>query len=361
MPYHAPAHPFSGAANYAFTGSYVTSQFGGANNVDYFQGRGGFGHNGWRPNNRNQQPQDRPKSKQSIPGCSPWILVKTKLGRRFVYNPEQGESFWKFPQEVMKCVIELDRNERERRERGEKSDAEKEREELVVIQGAEPLTRESTSDHRVHADDSDEYEEVEVTDDEDEESTAKRLKLEGNEPDDPVEFNEDDMAYQLALMGQASGDQGGEEGWEENYEEEPLSEEDALGLFKDLLEDFHISPYTPWETIIEEGKIIDDERYTCLSTMKARKEAWTTWTKDKIQQLKEQRERQEKKDPRIPYLAFLQKNATPKLYWPEFKRKFKKEPEMRDTKLPDKDREKWYRDYINRNPTPSLPLSQATS
>jgi hypothetical protein len=48
----------------------------------------------------------------------------------------------------------------------------------------------------------------------------------------------------------------------------------------------------------------------------------------------------------MPYLEFLQRNATPKLYWPEFKRKYKKEPEMRDSKLSDKDREKWYRDYI---------------
>jgi len=41
-------------------------------------------------------------------------------------------------------------------------------------------------------------------------------------------------------------------------------------------------------------------------------------------------------------------NATPKLYWPEFKRKFKKEPEMKDPKVVDRDREKYYRDYISR-------------
>ena len=56
----------------------------------------------------------------------------------------------------------------------------------------------------------------------------------------------------------------------------------------------------------------------------------------------------EKLDPKIPYLAFLADNATPKLYWPEFKRKFKKNVEMNDRKLVDKDREKLYRDHINR-------------
>jgi hypothetical protein len=60
-----------------------------------------------------------------------------------------------------------------------------------------------------------------------------------------------------------------------------------------------------------------------------------------------------KDQPRLPYLALLEKHGTPKLYWPEFKRKFKKEPEMRDNKLSDKDREKWYRDYMSSELSPS--------
>jgi len=47
-------------------------------------------------------------------------------------------------------------------------------------------------------------------------------------------------------------------------------------------------------------------------------------------------------------LAFLQEKATPKLYWPEFKRKFKKDAVMSDRKLADKDREKLYREHVNR-------------
>jgi hypothetical protein len=64
--------------------------------------------------------------------------------------------------------------------------------------------------------------------------------------------------------------------------------------------------------------------------------------------LREQREKEEKRDPKIRYVAFLQVHATPKLYWPEFRRKFKKEPEMKDTSLADKEKEKMYRDHINR-------------
>ncbi len=64
-----------------------------------------------------------------------------------------------------------------------------------------------------------------------------------------------------------------DENWPAAEEEAPLSEEDARDLFKDLLNDFKINPYSPWDKLIEEGKIFDDPRYTVLSTMKARREA----------------------------------------------------------------------------------------
>jgi hypothetical protein len=51
-----------------------------------------------------------------------------------------------------------------------------------------------------HEEDSDEYEEV-VTDD-DEENPSKRQKTDRIEPEEPVEFDEDDITYQLAAMGQ---------------------------------------------------------------------------------------------------------------------------------------------------------------
>lgn len=319
-------------------------------------------------------PGDRPKSKHVIPGCVPWVLVKTKLGRRFVYNPDENKSLWTFPPDVMRCVIEYDRLQREGRERKERGEVSDQGEDLPgdhdeterAMQTAEPMPPIVVMNGGRH-DESDEYEEVEVTDDEIEGSLSKRQKLEGEEGDAPLEFNEDDMVYQLAAMGQDYGLDPGEFGdgqddeWEEGAEGLPLTEEDSTALFKDLLDDFRIDPFAPWESIVEGGKIIDDERYTCLPNMKSRKDVWSEWSRERIQQLKEQKERQEKKDPRIPYFAFLQQYATPKLYWPEFRRKYKKEPEMRDSKVADKDREKWYREHINRKlrltPEKSSPLT----
>lgn len=265
----------------------------------------------------------------------------------------------------MKGVVEYDRLEREKKARIERGGFDKDEdaeimaaaEELrtaeMVVPGASLPPPEAAAPANIE-DDSDEYEEVEVTDDEDEGNLAKRKKTEEDHENQPVEFNEDDIAYQLAAMGQDYGLDPGEYGevgdaeLEEGAQGLALTEEDSSALFKDMLNDYNVSPYTTWETLIEAGHIVEDGRYTVLPNMRSRREVWGDWSRQRIQQLKEQRERESKKDPKIPYLAFLQKHATPKLYWPEFRRKYKKEPEMRDSKLQDKEREKMYRDYISR-------------
>jgi hypothetical protein len=324
------------------------------------------------------QPIDKPKLKVAIPGCEPWILVYTKYGRRFAYNPVKNASYWRIPEKIMRGVLELDI-------KGIKEKA----------GGANPedatarLTA-SAQDHETsQADNAQEqvelgsdYEEVEVTDDEEEAGTdgnegaqgddvdgdnahpSKRQRTEEPTDDLPVEFNEADIAYQLQAMGEDYGldageyDDGNPEDWPEGAEGLPFSEADAKELFRDLLNDFGVNPYSPWDKLIEDGRIVDDTRYTVLGTMKARKEVWEEWSRERIRLLKEQRTKEEKKDPRIPYMTFLQQKATPKLYWPEFRRKYKKEDPMRDTSLSDRDREKWYREYINRLKLPQETLKR---
>lgn len=287
-------------------------------------------------------------------------MIRTKLGRRFVHNPETNESFWKFPEDVLKGVTEFDRLEREKKERKERGEPEEPPKEQSPKPQTAPgdlnVTVEQGDEPRERAYDDDEYEEVEVTDSEGEEGQpSKRTRTESvGAEDQPLEFTEEDMEYQLAAMGEDYGLDPGEYGevaeedWEEGAEGLPLTEADAEALFRDLLDDYQINPFTPWESIIEEGRIIEDTRYTAPANMKARREIFANWTRDRIQLVREQKAKQQKADPRIKYLEFLQEHATPKLYWPEFKRKYRKEPEMKDTQLGDKDREKFYRDHISR-------------
>jgi hypothetical protein len=335
-------------------------------------GFGGGGRGGFQPRPR-PQPNDKPRAKVSIPGHEPWILVYTKYGRRFAYNPDKNASYWRIPEKLMPAILELDQERIRQKAEGKMPEhAQQEQDKKRTTDPAEkptivaPVATEQQAEP-THEYDSSEYEEVEVTDDEgaeddvDEEGNVRKRQRTDESPADnaPAEFTEADIAAQLAAMGAEYDDVEmgeGDEGWEEGDEGLPLSDSDARELFKDLLNDFHINPYSPWEKLIEEGKVFDDARYAVLPTTKARKEVWEEWSRAKIQELRERRAKEEKKDPRIPYMAFLQDKATPKLYWPEFRRKYKKEEPMKDNKLSDKDREKWYREHINRLKLPQTTL-----
>lgn len=229
------------------------------------------------------------------------------------------------------------------------------------------------------------YEYVEVTDDEGEDGVAREADPAGRtahpngtteaqpEPDNepPVEFGEDDIAFQLAAMGESYGldaddysahphhDQDYASDQECEYEDQDdptLSTEEATTLFRTLLSDHSISPFTPWDKLISdetsETSILNDDRYTVLPTTKARKEVWEQWCRDEVARLKLQRQQEEKQDPRIAYLEFLAEHASPKLYWAEFKRKFKRDSFMTDRKLEDKVREKLYREFVGRMKLP---------
>lgn len=375
------------------------------------QGAGHFTRNAW---NDPRNAKDRPKSKHILPGHEPWILVRTKYGRRFAHNTQTKVSLWRIPNDVFKAVRDLEREERDDREKERNAAwAEKQLREMQATSKAEDVNRKADdeersqrrrseslqredeeammaelaaqAEHREEQDakeavkaaegedkpwrggydsgsDSD-YEEVEVTDSEGEEDESAPNVQDAEEEqqgqeDGPVEFGEDDIAFQLAAMGEEYGlDQGEygspaeEDGWEEGAEGLPISDDDAAALFRDMLDDHRISPFTPWDKLIadeSEKSILMDDRYTVLPNMRTRKEVWETWVKDTAARLKEERAKMEKLDPRIPYLAFLSDHATPKLYWPEFKRKFKKDTVMNDRKFGDKDREKLYREHVNR-------------
>lgn len=371
-----------GVANISFSPNAISLTPGGIGNHVYGNGNAWLGRgnsSGGFPNHNRRHIKDRSKSKLDIPGCESWVLVRTKLGRRFVYNLKENQSFWRIPPDVMNGVNELDKQEQEKQNRSgnkelstvaDDAQAATETEPVRAVGGnpraasvpgtSLPIIQET--DRSTLDSDGEEYEEVEVTDNEDEENPSKRQKTEDEIVEHPVEFNEEDIEFQLAAMGQSYGLDPGEYGdgsgeeLEEGAEGLDLTEEDAKALFRDMLNDHGISPYTTWENIIEAGYLVEDERYTVLPNMRSRKEVWGEWSRDTIQRLKQQREKEEKRDPKIPYLAFLEKNATPKLYWPEFRRKYKKAPEMHNNQISDKDRERWYRDYVSRLKLPEATL-----
>lgn len=344
-----------------------------------------------RPNRQG----DRPKSKVAIPDCAPWVLVKTKYGRRFVHNTETKESLWKFPSEVMMAVIDMDRVEWEKKKSIEEKKEQSSKEKQEPIRGENtdsvPKPQVTEADQPY---DSDSYEEVEVTDSEgeDQDPSNKRPRLDASHAPDPSgeqpplgpqEFDEDDIAFQLAAMEAEDEDPGYDlddpeapfdfsDDEADEDEGVPLTKVDREALFRSLLDEYNISPFSTFDALIDTNTatanaVISDQRWTALPNMSSRRTAFAAWSKDRVAERNATENtvddsegrsnglaKPAKSDPRVTYLKFLSINATPKLYWPEFKRKFRKEPDMNDRHFADKDREKLYREYI-----PKLKLSDS--
>ncbi|RMZ83089.1 hypothetical protein DV738_g1181, partial [Chaetothyriales sp. CBS 135597] len=330
------------------------------------------------PRSRRGHGGDRPKSKKAILGAEPWVLVTTRFGRRFVHNTETKQSLWKFPQDVMIAVIDLDRAEWEK-----KQAQQREKEQAVVEEaqqsgdGRDPeyargrdvlKLANATQDESADEAGSSEYEEVEVTDDEDEEDAheagGKRPRLDettspGQHPTAPIEMNEDDIEWQLAqIEGQDdfNDDYYDDDGHLDNGDGEKDGDpagtsEDNVALFRSLLDDFGISPFTTFDKIIQDLNLVEDRRYLALPNTRTRREVFIEWAKERVLAInaaKAASEAEDKNDPIISYLDFLHQHATPKLYWPEFKRKHRKEAVMKKYELSDKDRERLYRELTSK-------------
>ncbi|RVD88564.1 uncharacterized protein DFL_002745 [Arthrobotrys flagrans] len=314
---------------------------------------------------RRQDKPDRPKTKRPIPNASPWVFVTTKNGNAYIHNPETKESLWDAPESLKTAIESLEKlsldeereRERIRRRQSALDRQRREQEEAIANQEGEyeydeeeyyepPGGGEEGDGEAVvqgvkrQASTPAEGEEGDYYEDEDfdEEHDEKRLRMEAG---GLVEFTEDDIAWQLGDIAAQYGI-----GEEDMGESDDLAPEDGVLLFKDLLNDLNVNPYSTWDS--ELPRLAEDGRYTALPTTKMRKQVFGDWCQERIASIKKEREREVKKDPRVAYLAFIEANATPKLYWPEFKRKFKKEAAMKDAKVTDKVRETYYRDYISR-------------
>ena len=129
--------------------------------------------------------------------------------------------------------------------------------------------------------------EVEESEPESEESEDE-YPDEANPEDQPFEFTEEDIAYQLAqLQAEYDDDQMIEE-------EEELEAPAKRQIFVSLLEDMDINPFNTWEG--EMPKIVQDPRYSMVKNTKQRMEIFAEWSKVKVALIKEEKERETKED-----------------------------------------------------------------
>lgn len=339
---------------------------------------------------RKFQPQDRPKRKEAIRDCEPWILVYTRLRRRFVHNTQTKQSFWKFPDDVMAAVIKHDAtkdnvksaatgaNETSVSNARQRRSASMQREDEAAMAremaSADDVIAKETQPSRTvgNADREDMeedvvYEEVEVTDSEDDMDTVAPDK----EPRDAQdELDEDDFAYQLQAMEQYSDVSDQDDQYSDDDRPASDTAQAPQDTFFSMLDEWKISPYARWESILDPQSttkatdgtdILSDRRFTVLSSARVRKEAFDEWSRQRIADRKvapRQPQHDDGPDVKTLYLNLLATHAMKPqgLYWPEFKRKYKREAAMQDKRLDDKIRESLYREHMKRLKLPSSQL-----
>jgi transcription elongation regulator 1 len=108
----------------------------------------------------------------------------------------------------------------------------------------------------------------------------------------PVEFTEEDIAYQLSLLQSEYG------GAEEMIEEEELDMSTKRQIFISLLEEKEINPFNTWES--EMPKMVQDPRYSMVKNTKQRMEIFADWARARIALIKEEKAQEKKEDVTSP-------------------------------------------------------------
>ena len=235
--------------------------------------------------------------------------MTTKWHRIFYFNPTTNESFWKIPPNIRDAVAQM---------------------QLEAARA--DLAEESES-----------------------EESADEYPDEMDPADMPVEFTEEDIAYQLSLM---QADYG--EAEEMVVEEEELDPTAKRQIFISLLEDKDINPFNTWES--EMPKMVQDPRYSMVKNTKQRMEIFAEWARARVALIKEEKAQETKEDvnsmavsyanskPKVGYLRYLGEKADPKEYWFEFRRKHRKAPEYKHFGT-EKLKEDLWRDWCARKKT----------
>lgn len=187
-----------------------------------------------------QESADYPRHKYSIPNADPWVQVRTKLGRSFYHNTSTQESVWTVPDNISQAVKDWESSlsHQEPPQRLARSE--------TLISGEE------NSDH------ADQLEQADVSSNEPENDATL----------DDLEFEEEDIAWQLAAMeeaGEGPIDFGVDDGPE-------LTLEEKADIFKKMLADLDIDIYRPWDLQVE--SIAVDPRYLILDNTHQRKDAF---------------------------------------------------------------------------------------
>ncbi|KAI8336436.1 hypothetical protein EDC96DRAFT_523993, partial [Choanephora cucurbitarum] len=264
---------------------------------------------------------NQPKKKQikkKIPNTH-WLFVLTPDGYEFYYDRDTKTSVWEMPPELKEPMEEL-----KQLEQAEEEEEKKKREEQKKLE-------------------------------EEKERETKRIKLE-EEQQAATEMTEDDIMWQLQQMGEQDEDdmvyiepeqeplQQTEEEVKEVKEEEAkkttLSEEECIAQFNQLLEERNISPFAVYS--VEYPQLMTDPRFSLVSQQK-QKALFNKYCNALGERLKHQNKA--KKKPEEEFRELLESKVTEKMYWDDFRRKYKNDPRFKAISAT-REKEAMFKDYV---------------
>jgi len=245
--------------------------------------------------------RDRAVQTQPIPSALPWLLVLTERGRKFVHQPESRISLWLPTLEVQQALDAMGPMEKAFGESGSGSGGE----------------REEDSDSESDRDGS------------------------GDGEGGAIGFDEEDIAWQLEQMAETQPGM--------DLEMEATMEE-KRGVFEEMLTERTVSPYNTWDMHMD--ALVSDPRYLALENTKERRLVYDAWSKRQIAHLQETKHLQPKQDRRLDFLRYIIPLATKKLFWPEFRRRHKKQPAIDKWLVPDREKETLYRQVVEKRKLP---------
>ncbi|KAI8982364.1 hypothetical protein BDF20DRAFT_866502 [Mycotypha africana] len=301
-----------------------------------------------------QQPVVEKKKKHQIKKKIPnthWLFVITPEGYEFYYDRENKTSVWEMPEELEEGMALLKKLEEEEKEKQRKEEEEGRKRQLEAEGALEQLEEAKRIKLETGEEGQGQGREAEGEQRQDQAQVQAQEK-EAEEPQEATEMTEEDIMWQLQQMEQ---DEAEEEAVEVEEKEQktqpassttkdsPLSEEECIRRFNELLKERNISPFAVYSA--EYPKLMSDPRFSLIPShkQKALFNKYCNALGEKIKQ-----EKAHKKKPQEEFKELLEQKVTKKMYWEDFRRKYKNDPrfQLSHSSMTTKEKEALFKDHV---------------
>lgn len=263
--------------------------------------------------------KEKPAKKTPMEGTA-WMRITTNLGNIFYLHTERKESVWEVPAEIALQVRQLEEDEQNG------NVAEKKRKREQKEPGDSGWIDVEPKKARDDGDDDADY------------AAAARAAMEA-ERNHSKNIQEAEQAEQREMEKERMRE----------YEEKKAAEieanynhEEAVALFKSMLEEHDINPLIPWDMALP--TFVNDSRYTSLRNMEDRQDAFDEYCRDKAQSAKKSTV---SVDPAISYRELLRSEVTStRTRFEDFRKTHKKDRRFFGFGRDDKEREKVFKSWL---------------